>query len=159
MQVDAFLADSVVTAEGKLFVQGAGWDNINAPGFPYAHDRVGVGMVIRVPYTATNEEHRFVITLEDEDGAELPIGEAPPGVDTPDGKIRRIEGGFNVGRPPTLVAGDDQLIPLAINFNGLTFERPGRFTFVVQIDGTEAKRLPFRVHAIPSFGPMSPPQP
>ena len=48
-------------------------------------------MVIRVPYTATNEEHRFVITLEDEDGAELPIGEAPPGVDTPDGKIRRID--------------------------------------------------------------------
>ena len=39
MQVDAFLADSVVTAEGKLFVQGAGWDNINAPGFPYAHDQ------------------------------------------------------------------------------------------------------------------------
>jgi len=157
VQIDAFLADSVVTAEGKLFVQGAGWDNINAPGFPYAHDRVGIGMLIRVPYTATNREHRFVISLEDEDGHEMPVADAPPDVDSPDGKIRRIEGAFNVGRPPTLVAGDDQLIPMALNFNGLPFERPAGYTFVIEIDGTEAKRLPFRVHAAPSFGPMGPP--
>jgi len=157
VQIDAFLADSVVTAEGKLFVQGAGWDNINAPGFPYAHDRVGIGMVIRVPYTETNREHRFGISLEDEDGGKLPVADAPPGVDSPDGKIRQIEGVFNVGRPPTLVAGDDQLIPMALNFNGLPFERPGRYTFVVEIDGTEAKRLPFRVQAVQPFGAMGPP--
>jgi len=156
VQIDAFLADSVVTAEGKLFVQGAGWDNINTPGFPYAHDRIGIGMLVRVPYTDTNQDHRFAISLEDEDGQELPLADAPPGVESPDGKIRRIEGAFNVGRPPTLVAGDDQLIPMALNFNGLPLEHPGRYTFVVEIDGTEAKRLPFRVHQMQSFGPVSP---
>ena len=157
MQLDAFLADSVISAEGKLFVLGAGWENITAPDFPYVHDRIGVGMIVRVPYTATNEEHRFVISLEDEDGRELPVAEAPPGTDSPDDKIRRIEGVFNVGRPPTLVAGDEQSIPMALNFNGLPFDRPGRYSFVIRIDGTEAKRLPFRLHHSQPFGPMGPP--
>jgi hypothetical protein len=46
---------------------------------------------------------------------------------------------------------------MALNFNGLPFERPGRYAFVIRIDGTEAKRLPFRLHhSQPSFGPVSP---
>jgi hypothetical protein len=62
--------------------------------------------------------------------------------------MRRIEGVFNMGRPPTLVAGDEQVIPLAINLNGLPFEAPGRYTFVVEVDGQEVKRLPFRVQPV-----------
>ena len=145
MEVEALLADSVVVAEGKLYVQGAGWNVINVQSLPAAHDRIGIGMIIRIPYTATNQEHRFSLHLEGEDGEELPIGDAPPGLDTPDGKVRKIEGAFNVGRPPTLVAGDDQLVALAINVNGLPFSSAGRYTFVLDVDGVELKRLPFRV--------------
>ena len=106
MEVDAFLADSVVVAEGKLFVQGAGWNTLNVQSLPAVHDRVGIGMIIDVPYTATNQEHGFSLHLETEDGEQLPLGDAPPGMETPDGRVRTIEGVFNVGRPPTLVAGD-----------------------------------------------------
>jgi hypothetical protein len=148
MEVDAFLADSVVVADGKLYAQGAGWNIINVSGLPAQHDRIGIGLVIDVPYTETNQEHRFTLHLETEDGGQLPLGDAPPELETPDGKMRQIEGVFNMGRPPTLVAGDDQVIPLAINLNGLPFESVGRYTFVVQVDGQEVKRLPFRVQMV-----------
>jgi hypothetical protein len=153
MEVNAFLADSVVVAEGKLYAQGAGWNTINVQSLPAAHDRIGIGLIIDVPYTETNTEHQFSLHLEGEDGEQLPIADAPSGVETPDGKLRRIEGVFNMGRPPTLVAGDDQLIPLAINLNGLPFTSAGRYTFVLQVDGEEVKRLSFRVQQLPRFGP------
>jgi Family of unknown function (DUF6941) len=152
MDVEAFLADSVVVAEGKLYAQGAGWNMINVNVLPAQHDRIGIGLVITVPYTETNQEHAFSLHLETEDGEQLPLGDAPPGMDSPDGRMRRIEGVFNMGRPPTLVAGDEQVIPLAINLNGLPFEAAGRYTFVVQVDGEEVKRLPFRVQPA-RFGP------
>jgi Family of unknown function (DUF6941) len=145
MDVEAFLADSVVVAEGKLYAQGAGWNMINVNELPAQHDRIGIGLIITVPYTETNQEHAFSLHLETEDGERLSLGDAPPGMDTPDGRMRRIEGVFNMGRPPTLVAGDEQAIPLAINLNGLPFEAAGRYTFVVEVDGQEVKRLPFRV--------------
>jgi hypothetical protein len=152
MEVDGFLADSVVVAEGKLYAQGAGWNTINVQSLPAVHDRVGIGMIIDVPYTDTNQEHQFSLHLETEDGEQLPLGDAPPGMETPDGRIRTIEGVFNMGRPPMLVAGDDQLIPLAINLNGLPFTAAGRYTFVIAVDGEEVKRLPFRVQPA-RFGP------
>ena len=152
MDVEAFLADSVVVAEGKLYAQGAGWNMINVNVLPAQHARIGIGLVIPVPYTETNQEHAFSLHLETEDGEQLPLGDAPPGMDSPDGRMRRIEGVFNMGRPPTLVAGDEQVIPLAINLNGLPFEAAGRYTFVVQVDGEEVKRLPFRVQPA-RFGP------
>jgi hypothetical protein len=152
MDVEAFLADSVVVAEGKLYAQGAGWNMINVNVLPAQHDRIGIGLVITVPYTETNQEHAFSLHLETEDGEQLPLGDALPGMDSPDGRMRRIEGVFNMGRPPTLVAGDEQVIPLAINLNGLPFEAAGRYTFVVQVDGEEVKRLPFRVQPA-RFGP------
>jgi hypothetical protein len=152
MDVEAFLADSVVVAEGKLYAQGAGWNMINVNVLPAQHDRIGIGLVITVPYTETNQEHAFSLHLETEDGEQLPLGDAPPGMDSPDGRMRRIEGVFNMGRPPTLVAGDEQVIPLAINLKGLPFEAAGRYTFVVQVDGEEVKRLPFRVQPA-RFGP------
>src|SRR3989475_6410376 len=141
MDVEAFLADSVVVAEGKLYAQGAGWNMINVNVLPAQHDRIGIGLVITVPYTETNQEHAFSLHLETEDGEQLPLGDAPPGMETPDGRIRTIEGVFNMGRPPMLVAGDDQLIPLALNLNGLPFTTAGRYTFVIAVDGEEGKRL------------------
>ena len=47
IQVDGFLADSVVRAEGKLYVQGAGWNRITASLFPVVHDRIGKGRLAR----------------------------------------------------------------------------------------------------------------
>lgn len=148
MEVQAVLADSVAAAEGKLYIQGGGWNVVFAQAFPTRHPRIGLGILIRVPYHATNQNHRFEVRLEDTDGTVVPIGDAPPG-ETTDGKLYRVEGDFNMGRPPHLSAGDEQIIPIAANLDGLIFEGPGAFRFVIDIDGSEVAVLPFRVTHMP----------
>lgn len=150
MECEAFLADSVVAAEGKLYVQGGGWNQVNAPALPFRMPRCGIAMLVHVPYTGTNQPHKFDIRLKDADGEDVPLGDAPPGV-TADGKIRRVSGEFNMGRPPTVQPGDEQLAVFAINFDGLVFEQPNRYEFVIELDGTPVKNLGFRVLQIPQM--------
>src|SRR6266498_5473939 len=100
MEIAAFLADSVVSAEGKLFVQGAGWNVLNAAGFPVRHPRIGIGVLVRVPYTATNQVHRLEVRMITADGEPVSLGDAPPEVGAPDGKLYVLGGEFSVGRPP-----------------------------------------------------------
>ena len=73
------------------------------------------------------------------------MAEAPPEAGTPDGKVRRFGGQFNVGRPPPLQPGDEQLVTLAINIDGLEFHRADAYRFVIELDGSTEKELPFRV--------------
>src|SRR5512132_2160368 len=108
MEIDAFLADSVVSVEGKLYAQGAAWNVLNTTQIPTRHPRIGIGVIFHVPYTATNQMHRFEVYLLDADDNELPLGDAPSEAEQPEGKIRRLGGQFNVGRPPTLQPGDEQ---------------------------------------------------
>ena len=145
METDALLADSAAVAEGKVYVQGGGWNLINVQSFPFQQARIGIALVVKVPYTATNQVHRFKLSLQDEDGEVVGLGDAPPGIETEDGKIRGIEGVFNIGRPPLLPPGDEQIVPLALNLDGISFEHPGRYSFGFEIDGSEVNRLSFRV--------------
>lgn len=140
MEVTAFLADSVVVADGKLFVQGAGWNIIWVPTFPAQHDRIGVGVLIRVPWTSTNEMHIVGLHLEDGDGRTMPVGRSADGE-----PVMTLGGQFSVGRPPTMPHGDDQIVPIAMNLNGLVFDHPDRYSFVVGLDDVPMARLPFRV--------------
>lgn len=154
MEIDAFLCDSVVSAEGKLYVQGAGWNTIWAQKFPARHPRVGIGIIVHIPYTATNQVHKLEIRIEDQDGNVMPLGDAAPGTESADGKIRRLGGEFNVGRPPMLPAGDQQVVALAIQVDGLSFEEPNMYNVVIDLDGSEAKRIPMRVGLITSAAPI-----
>lgn len=154
--VNGFLADSVASAEGKLYVQGAGWNVINAASLPARHSRIGIGVLIHVPYLATNQPHVLELTLEDADGGRLPLGDAPPAPETPDGKVRSIRAEFNVGRPATIHPGDEQLVPIAINVDQLTFDREDQYSFVVRLDGTEMRRLSFRVNLVKQIGVVVP---
>lgn len=156
MEVDAFLADSVVVAEGKLYVQGGGWNGITAVGFPARHPRIGIGAIIHVPWEATNQMHSLEVRIEDSDGHLLPLapvaeGTSGPGIE--DGFIRQIKGQFNVGRPPTLQIGDEQVVPIAMNLDGLEFKVPSQYRVVVAIDGTDMRTLPLRL-ALLSPGSM-----
>ena len=156
MEATALLADSVVVAEGKLFVQGAGWDQINTFQLPTRHPRLGIALVIRVPYTETNIQHNFELRLEDPDGKMVPLGEAPPGT-TEDGKVRRLGGQFTVGRPPQLGAGDEQVVPIAVNLDGLQFGLSGTYRIVLAVDGADVETVPFRINVMsmapgPIFG-------
>lgn len=153
MKVIAFLADSVVVAEGKLYVQGGGWDTIHTGQLPTRHPRVGVAVLIRVPYTETNTQHQFEIRIEDPDGHPIVLAEAAPGA-TPDGKVRRIGSQFVIGRPPTLGAGDEQMLPIAANLDGIMFETAGTHRIVVAIDGEDTEMVPFRINLMAQLGPV-----
>jgi hypothetical protein len=141
--VNAILCDSAVTAEGKLYVQGGGWSVLGTTTFPFHQPRISLGVVVAVPYTATNQNHTLKIYLEGEDGQRISVGAATEQLD---GQAPAcVEARFNLGRPPTIQPGDAQTIPMAINLDQLRFDAPGAYSFVIEIDGTEVERLIFRV--------------
>lgn len=143
--VDAILCDSVVTADGKLYLQGGGWHVLGADSFPFRQSRIGLGVILGVPYTATNQNHTLSMRLEDEDGQQVQFGPVLAEQER-DGKTPApIEARFNIGRPARIQPGEAQLLPFAINLDQLQFDKPATYSFVIDIDGNEVKRLIFRV--------------
>ena len=136
--VDALLCDSVATAENKLYVQGGGWNLLRAEGFPFVAPRIGVALLVTVPWNATNLPHELTLGLYD-DERQLSLG---PGAGVGAGVLRAP---FTLGRPSHLTPGDTQLMPLAINLDGFGFGRPGGYSFRVEIDGHELANLDFRI--------------
>jgi len=145
--VDAMLCDSAVVAEGKLYMQGGGWNMLSTQQFPFVQPRVGLAVVIGVPYTETNRMHQLELKLESEDGELVPLGPAMPHPDEPEVMHRAtgVAAQFNVGRPPLLQPGDRQSLPFAINLDQLAFATAGAYSFALSIDGEETNRLAFRV--------------
>ena len=158
--VEAFLCDSVEGVGGKLYALGMGWNMISAAQFPARHSRIGIGIVIHVPYTSTNQMHEFFVHLETEDGVPLTLGEAAPENDprtVENGYVVRLGGQFNVGRPADLPHGDEQLITFALQLDGIEFPTPGRYAVVVSVDGTETSRLAFRLRQVQQVQVQLPP--
>lgn len=138
VEVDCFLADSVTAVQGKLYALGVGWNRIQAARFPARHDRIGVGLLFRIAADAPSRRRRFELRIEGPDG-EMQLGTGPDG--RPGG---RLGGDFTAG------AGDEQIIPIALNLNGVPFATAGRYRVVVTLDGEDVKALPFRVESPPS---------
>jgi len=130
MEIEAFLADSVQAAGGKLHALGIGWRVIQASAIPVRHDRVGIGLIVRT-VAAEAGQHTLTLSLLDPEGAARPFGAGGP-----------LQAGF------TSPAGEGTAT-LALNLDGIVFEREGEHTFVLAIDGTEVTRLPFRVQTSP----------
>lgn len=136
IELDGFLADSVAGVQGKLYVLGAGWNRITAALFPARHDRVGIGLLVRLPAGAEPKGRRFELSVIGPGDEPLVLGSGP------DGPISSITGEFTAGGP------DEQVVPLALNLNGLGFPRPGDYRIEVSLEGRLAKKLPFRVQAL-----------
>ncbi len=149
MHVDAFIADAAASSEGKIYALGLGWNGIYTNAFPATHPHLAVVVTIHVPWTQTNEMHQVRLHLEDEDGFRVRLGRTvpEPGAEMVD--VEMVGGDFSVGRPPTLPAGDEQIVPLSFDIDGLTFERPGMYTWVVTVDERPLRRLPMRVSVLP----------
>jgi hypothetical protein len=144
VQVDAMLVDAVDEANGKLYIHGGGWSVWWTDQVPAVLPRLGVAAVVRVPYTATDEAHAFTVHLVDLDGHLIALGQ------TPEVPVDRVQGEFHVGRPSELAPGDEQPVPIAVNLGGLVLPELGAYSFVVEVDGIEEVRLPFRVQQRPS---------
>lgn len=142
--VGFFPADHAAVVEGKVYANGAFWDMLRFPSFPQVLPSMSLVTVLRVPYRAYHQDHTITLLLEDTDRQPLGL---------------KVEGGFRVGSEPHMRVGDPTLLPLAVNVNGLTFERPGDYAFKLEVDGSELERYAFRVVQVvgPVTGPAGPP--
>jgi hypothetical protein len=146
MRANVMLADAAQAIQGKLFVLGGGWNMIK-PGGPSA-----VAILIQVPWDQTNRKHHWLLELMDGDGEPVvvptPLGEEQP---------VRLEGDFEVGRPPGTTAGSELGVPLAVNLGPLPLAL-GRYVWRLSIDGESHDywRQPFDVIAALPGEPQPP---
>jgi hypothetical protein len=140
-KIDAMLCDAVAVEGGKLYMQGGGWNIVMTTEFPVKIARIGVAALVHVPYSKTNVLHRLLLQLQDDDGNRIPLG----------GEEGILEAQFNVGRPPTLQAGEEQLMPFAVNLDALSFAKPGTYSFVFTLNSDELARLTFRITGPPGI--------
>jgi uncharacterized protein DUF6941 len=136
IELDGFLADSVAAVQGKLYALGAGWNRIGVAQFPARHDRVGIGLLFRVPAGMAAEPRRFELRLLGPDGTELTLGTGP------EGPINRIGGEFTAG------GSEEQIVPIALNLNGLALPATGAYRVVISVQGADVKTLAFTVVAL-----------
>jgi hypothetical protein len=162
MELDVMLCDHAQVAGNKLFISGANIDRMAAPAGtppPYILNFAAAG-IVRVPWQATNAEHTLSFSFETQDGKPPQL---PEGITLgPDGIAGMMK--FNLGRPPQLASGDEQMLPFAFNLQGLPLATPGRFVLSFSLDGTPVRSLPFTFALEPTttrgFGPAAiPPLP
>lgn len=156
MNLDVLLCDHAQVA-GKLFISGANIDRFafpaNSPA-PYQLTFALAG-VVHVPFTATNTPHELAFTIVTEDGHPPALGSAAPGEQAAASPI----GGamqFNIGRPPTLGSGQEQLVPFAFTFQALPFATPGRYLVQLTLDDVPVRGVPFTVHVEQAAGFRAP---
>lgn len=146
-KIDAMLCDHAEAQNGKLFVNGAGITIYKVAPEPPHNIGLHLAAVVEIPYSATNEPHTVSVTLIDEDGQTV-VPWRPDGA--PEGKPIEVEGTLNVGRPANLPVGESQNIPLAFGFQGIALSELGRYSFQIELDGNEVRRLSLRVIADPN---------
>lgn len=129
LEVTMVLADAVQSAEGKLWILGAGWSQIQA-NTPAPQ---GLGIIVHVPFDMTNRPLKLEVSLLDDDGKPIEIEEEEIGSVTE----------FEIGRPPGMKAGERSNVPLALRFNGLQ-HAPGGYVWECRIDGQPLATWPFR---------------
>lgn len=143
MKVTAMLCNHAEAQNNLLYVSGAGVDRAMVPAGsegPWGVS-LGVGVLIGVPWSQTNQQHTLAIVLQDADGHPVELATDPTGGSEP----VRVEVGFNIGRPPELVAGDEQNISFAVNWPALPLASLGQYEFVIEVDGSPEVQLPYRL--------------
>jgi len=132
VEVTGFLiADHAEAVNGKLYLTGGGWDTLAVPELPAQHPHISLAVVLRIPWTATNQQHTFEIVLVDEDGTSL--------------LPETVGGQFEAGRPPGMRSTDDQTAIFALSINGLELKRDGTHIFRLLLDGSPEAEARFKV--------------
>ncbi len=127
------LADAAQVVGGKLYLLGGGWDRLTVnKEFP-VDQRCAVALSMLVPWHETNQKHSFEVEIVSEDNI------------TEESKsLVKVEGQFEVGRPPGIRQGQGQRFQLAIDMN-LRIETAGTKTVIARIEGQPMKNLNFTV--------------
>lgn len=129
MEIEIFtLADFAQDNNSKLTIVGT-FDAIQAKQFPVAHPACTIACRLRFGDKEVGA-HDFKLRLIDADGKET---------------IQPIEGNINIGHPPN---GQFSSINIVVNFNQLQFEKAGRYSFELYIDGDWKSGLPLFLNLV-----------
>lgn len=138
MEIDlALIADAAtVDVSGKLNILGV-FDRISTSGFPAQHPHIS--LVLRFG-ASLNEagDHKVEIVLRDPEGAE----------------VVRLNGDIKVGPGPA-VSGGRVRVPQVVNMERLVFQKPGRYSFDVAVDGEHQVSVPLFLHDAAPHGPVA----
>ena len=130
----AFLADAAQTVPGQKFhILGGGITRIAGRTFPLRHPHVAlvVGLLVTAPETDRPHDIRFVLL-------------------DPDG--REVAGATGSLTAHGQTGGRDATLTFAIDLWNLTFPAPGDYSFRVLVNGSERKRVPLEIAALPPDG-------
>lgn len=130
------MCDHAQVADGKLFINGGGITRFYGPGLPPG---TAIALLLLVPWERTNEKIDVQLDLLTEDGH--PVTDA-------EGTGLRMNGEFEVGRPPGVEPGIPIDVPLAFGIGGIGLN-PGRYTWRLSINGrtSQAWQIGFSVAA------------
>ncbi len=129
MEIEIFtLADFATDNNSKLTIVGT-FDSINTKQFPIHHPSCSIACRLRFAAKESGE-HSFKMRLTDANAKEI---------------IKPIEGNITIGNPPN---GQFSSINMVINFNQLQFEKAGRYSFELYIDGEWKSGLPLFLHQV-----------
>ena len=95
--------------------------------------------MLRVPAAEAGAEHTLEVALHGPDGALVPLGVVAGDGEAP---IEAVTGTFSVDTDGEV---EEELLPVAINVDGLRLEQAGIHRFVIAVDGAEVRALPFAV--------------
>ncbi len=147
MIVHSFVCDSVVLAENRLYVQGAGW-YFAAPGpAPFTLSSVGVGVLLHLDEPEMLRPHQFDLTLLGPSGDRcrlyFPDTSAPSSSDDPTVETTgySVSGPIDTTRAST--APDEYGVVLfALNFRDVVLEARGTYEFVIKVDDSVMTTVP-----------------
>ena len=137
----AMLADGAHQVGGKLYVLGGQWDRLAVSNFPAQHPTLAVVLVLKVEYSEALDRHNLNVQLT-LDGQPLDA---------------KAAGDLITGHAPGQARGAPSFVPMALTFNNLVFETPGRYEWVVAVDKAELARVPIEVVQGTAPGILSPP--
>ncbi|MGQ0739767.1 MAG: DUF6941 family protein [Bacteroidota bacterium] len=127
METEIFtLADFAQDNNSKLTIVGT-FDSIHTKQFPAQHPACSIACRLRFAAKEAGE-HEFRLRLIDSDGKEI---------------IKPVQGNISIASPA-----NEQFasVNLVINFGNLQFEKPGRYSFELYIDGEWKSGLPLFLH-------------
>ena len=123
MEIEIFtLADFAQDNNSKLTIVGT-FDSIHSKQFPFVHPACSVATRLRFSVKESGD-HDFRLRLIDGEGTEM---------------IQPIEGNINIPMPKN---GQVTSINVVANFAQMKFEKPGRYSFELYIDGEWKSGLP-----------------
>ena len=136
------LADAAQqTPDGKVHILGGHWERIYTTSFPTTHPSLAVVLIFRVEYTEALDRHELRVELFKDGQAQGPSA----------------MGYLQLGHPATIALGASQSVAAALTFPLVTFQSPGRYEWIIRIDGEVQGSLPLELmeaSQLPGFPPF-----